>query len=278
MNELLVDLHIHTNFSDGHFSPEEIVKYACESGILAISITDHDSTDGIGPALTAGDKYGVEIIPGVELSCHPENSSDEEIHILGYYIKYEDGNFQEQLKNFRGARLERAREILRKLRALNINVDADELFAKSESRSLGRMHFAKVLFSEGYVNSVKESFDRYLAYGKPAYVPKPHFESPKAIKMILDAGGIPILAHPQVGADNIAVIKKLKEQGLAGIEAYAVKNRAQNTGKYLEWAKKLDLLVTGGSDFHGDTPFGEGAVSYDIVSSLKEYREKYNQK
>lgn len=279
MDNLFVDLHIHTNFSDGSFSPEKVVRDAYKAGFLAISITDHDTTNGIEPALTVGKEYGIEIIPGVELSCERENSPGGEIHILGYYIEWKNKHFQEKLKVFQEARRKRAHEILNKLFKLNVVLDEGDLFENTGKSSIGRMHFAKMLVEQGYVSNTRESFERYLAYGKPAFVPKIKIEPKEAIKMILDINGIPVVAHPQIGADDKKIIQELKENGLAGIEVFSGKHNEETISKYQQWATELNLLTTGGSDFHGGTTdIGKIKISYNVVNQLKEYRKNITKK
>ena len=278
MENLTVDLHIHSTFSDGAFTPEEIVKHASKKGLAAVSITDHDNTDATLSAIRAAKKLGVEIVPGVELSVEPESPRDEEIHILGYYIDWQDDNFQEKLRNFREARRKRAYKILEKLDRLGVKIDPQQLFELAGKGSVGRMHVAKVLKEEGFVNYLQEAFDRYLAYGKPAYVPKLRLPSQEALDLISRLGGISVIAHPLYGGNSKEIIQKLKGLGLDGIEVYYTRHTPEDIKRFRSWAKTLGLLITGGSDCHGGTLdeeilIGNQEISYDLLAQLKEYRK-----
>ena len=278
MENLTVDLHIHSTFSDGAFTPEEIVKHASKKGLAAVSITDHDNTDATLSAIRAAKKLGVEIVPGVELSVEPESPRDEEIHILGYYIDWQDDNFQEKLRNFREARRKRAYKILEKLDRLGVKIDPQQLFELAGKGSVGRMHVAKVLKEEGFVNYLQEAFDRYLAYGKPAYVPKLRLPSQEALDLISRLGGISVIAHPLYGGNSKEIIQKLKGLGLDGIEVYYTRHTPEDIKRFRSWAKTLGLLITGGSDCHGGTLdeeilIGNQKIPYDVLAKLKEYRK-----
>ena len=278
MKNLIVDLHIHSTFSDGAFTPEEIVKLASNRGLAAVAITDHDNTDATLLAIKAGKKLGVEIVPGVELSVEPESSGDEEIHILGYYIDWQDENFQEKLRHFREARWQRAYKILEKLDRLGVEIEPQQLFQLAGKGSVGRMHVAKVLKDEGFVNYFQEAFDRYLAYGKPAYVPKLRLTSQEALELISRLGGISVIAHPLYGGNSREIIQKLKGFGLDGIEVYYTNHTPEDVKRFQSWAKAFSLLSTGGSDCHGGTLneevlIGKQEVSYDLLVQLKEYRK-----
>jgi len=278
LENLTVDLHIHSTFSDGGFTPEEIVKYASKKGLAAIAITDHDNTDATLSAIRAGKKLGVEIVPGVELSVEPESPRDEEIHILGYYINWQDENFQEKLRRFQEARRKRAYKILEKLDRLGIKIDPQQLFELAGKGSVGRMHVAKVLKDEGFVDYLQKAFDLYLAYGKPAYVPKLRLPSQEALDLISRIGGISVIAHPLYGGNSKEIIQKLKGLGLDGIEVYYTNHTPEDVKRFRSWAKAFSLLITGGSDSHGGTLdeevlIGNQEVPYDVLAQLKEYRK-----
>jgi len=274
MEELFVDLHIHTNFSDGSFTPEEVVRYAQEVGLSAISITDHDITDGILPAIKEGVKRGIEVIPGVELSVELKNSSEGEMHILGYFINWEDVQFQEQLRLFRNIRERRAIHILEKLSQIGIKLDEKKLL-EFGTGSIGRLHIAKFLLEEGYVKDIPEAFHKYLGWGKPAYVPKFRLKPEDAIKIIKKIGGIPVLAHPFYGNyGNRNLISELVRFGLKGIESWHSKHPEKTQQLFISLAKEFNLIVTGGSDCHGpvgDEPplIGTQKVPYEVLLNLK---------
>jgi len=278
LKNLCVDLHIHSTFSDGNFTPEEIVKHAKKMSLAAIAITDHDNTDGTLFAIPAGNKLGVEVVPGVELSVDPESPQDEEIHILGYYMNWEDEDFQEKLRHFREARVERAHHILEKLAHLGIKINPQQLFEVAGKGSVGRMHVAKVLKEEGFVNYLQQAFDLYLAYGKPAYVPKLRLSSQEAIDLISQLGGISVIAHPLYGGNSREIIQKLKSLGLDGIEVYYTNHSPEDVKRFQSWANEFGLLATGGSDCHGGTVneevlIGSLGLPYELLARLKEYKK-----
>ncbi|MBU0952457.1 MAG: PHP domain-containing protein [Elusimicrobia bacterium] len=281
MNDLFIDLHVHTNFSDGNFTPQEAVKHAQKIGLGAIAITDHDITDGITPAVIEGARRGVEVIPGIELSVDLKDSSVGEMHILGYYIDWQNPAFQEKLKIFRKTRKERAETILAKLSQLNINLNRDKIFDKSnEDKAIGRLHIANRMIEEGYVKNTKEAFLQYLAFNRPAYVSKHHMEPQEAIELIKKVKGIPVLAHPNYGnLTDKQFIKDLISYGLCGIEAWHSKHSPSVQQKFMDLAVEFNLLITGGSDCHGPTLtnlpiMGKQNIPYDALVYLKKTKFK----
>ncbi|MDR2617194.1 MAG: PHP domain-containing protein [Endomicrobium sp.] len=276
-----IDMHIHTNYSDGTFSPTEVVEYASKMELLAISITDHDCVSGIDEALSVAKKNNIEVIPGIELSCQVENSLQKmEMHILGYFIDYKSKKLQNILSTFKQTRYDRALTILDKLKEHNI-VFKDKIFIQNaQNQSIGRLHFAKALVMEGFVGSVQEAFQRYLSYGKPAYVPKYYMCPIEAIELILSVGGLPVMAHPYyVYYNDKSVLRNLVDSGLVGIEVWHVKHADNLVKKFLELAKEFNLLITGGSDCHGpfkkDAPLiGRIKVPYYILDNLKMANKK----
>lgn len=277
MKENYIDLHVHTTYSDGSFTPKEVVEYCKKKGIVAVGITDHDSTEGIEEAILEGENLGVEIIPGVEISCDFKDSAEEEIHILGYFIDYKDKTLQQKLKLFREARQQRAYKIFNKLISLGIPLKEEEIFKNS---CIGRLHFARVLLDKKVVNSVKEAFELYLGYGRPAYEPKLRLQPEEAIHMILNAKGIPTLAHPYFGISlDVRSVKKLINFGIKGIEVYHSKHPKNVLGELILIAEKYELLITGGSDCHGSIDgheplLGSLNIPYEILEKLKRYKEQ----
>ncbi len=274
-----VDLHIHTTFSDGALSPTEVVAYASKVGLSAISITDHDTVDGMQEAVDAGKVYGVEVIPGIELSAQ-ENAGSQEMHILGYYIDWKSQDFNAALDVLKNARKQRAKTIFQNLKKSGIELDGDGLVENTGGKNIGRLHFAKALVEKKYVGSISEAFQKFLGSGRSAYVPK-YFMSPKnAIEIIKKAGGIPVLAHPYYGRyGKKDIFKELINCGLMGIEAWHKSHPPNIVKKFLNMAEELNLIVTGGSDCHGgygkEVPLmGRIKVPYRVVEELERAEEK----
>ncbi len=278
MKERYIDLHVHTNYSDGSFTPKEVVEYCKKVGVIAVGITDHDNIDGIKEAIIEGEKLGVEVVPGVEISCDFKDSSEEEIHILGYYIDYENAKLKQTLKFFQEARQKRAYKIFNKLVSLGIPIKEEDVF-KDSIKSIGRLHFARVLKEKNLVSSIKEAFELYLGYGKPAYEAKLKVSPKEAISLIVEAKGIPILAHPYLEISmNTKSIKELIEYGIKGIEVYHSKHSKNITDELLLLAEKYDLLITGGSDCHGSIDghpplLGSLKIPYKVLENIKMYKE-----
>lgn len=268
---MYIDLHVHTTFSDGLLTPEQVVKMAIKLNLKAIAITDHDTVDGIRPALDEAKKYtGFEVVPGVELSTDWNN---EEIHILGYYIDYNNSNLRTVLLSFQQKRRKRIEEIIAKLKNMGINISIEDVCAKSKGSSLGRPHIALVLVEKGYVGSVQEAFKNYLNKGKPAYVPKEKLTPFSAIDIIKQNSGIPVLAHPGLLEDN-SIINELISYGIMGIEVVHKSHNKPQVAYYTKLALDNNLLLTGGSDSHGETPLllGSFDIPLDYFYRLKEIK------
>ncbi|MBN1692826.1 MAG: PHP domain-containing protein [Dehalococcoidales bacterium] len=245
----LVDLHIHTTASDGKYSPDVIVARAAETGLKYISITDHDTIDGITPAIKAAKSYpGLTLIPGVEIST---DLADGEAHILGYFIDYASPDFQKELEKFRDSRLGRGQRMVAKLNELGIKIDWSRVQAIAGDGAIGRPHVAQAMLEKGYVKTFEEAFDKYIGHGGPAYVEREKMTPQEAVALIISAGGIPVLAHPFTVKDSEAMAAALKEAGLIGIEAYYKDNTPEQTAATLELAEKYSLIATGGTDYHG---------------------------
>lgn len=249
-----LDLHLHTTHSDGSLPPAEVLALAHKAGVTALAITDHDITTGLPEALEAGARLGIEVIPGVEISSR---FGDNELHILGYFLDWQDQAFNERLASLRASRHDRNPQIIERLRALGQDITYEEVRHLAGTESVGRPHIARVMINKGYVKSAKEAFDRFLAQGKPAYVARELPEPVEAIAWIRAARGIPVLAHPLwAKQDNQGLFKlceTLKAEGLGGMEVHYSTHNPKQTAELLDIARRLDLLVTGGSDFHGVT-------------------------
>lgn len=275
-----LDLHLHTTHSDGSCTPTEVVGLAHQARVTALAITDHDNTSGISEAIAAGEQYGIEIIPGVEISSIVESS---ELHILGYFLDWQDTLLNERFKSLRDSRHRRNPQIIDRLQNLGIEITYDEVCALAGSDSVGRPHIARALMNKGVVTSAKEAFDRFLGDGKPAYVPRELPSPAEAIHWIKAARGLAVLAHPTwvklTDQTLAALVRQLKANGLDGVEVYYSTHAARQTREYLSLAQQLGLLVTGGSDFHGltkpDIAVGIGKGSLHIpITLLPKMKEK----
>ena len=256
------DLHIHSSCSDGSDTPEAIVVKAKEYGIGAIAVTDHDNVDGVERAVAAGRKYGVQVVPGLELSTY----SIAEVHILGYDVDVHSAPLLERLERMRAQRKERIAKILDKLAAMGIKLDASPL--DGIKGSVGRPHVARLLIEGGYATSVNDAFDRYLGEGASAYVPSKRITPGEGVKLIRAAGGVPVLAHPMLIKQKgrlTDLVQGLVGVGLGGIETYYPSHSAQDIAILSDIAKRNGLITTGGSDYHGAGKAGDiGCAGYEV--------------
>lgn len=275
----MIDLHVHSTASDGTCSPAELVILAKEAGLEAFALTDHDSIDGIEEALEAGKKLGMEVVPGVELSC---NYNDEEIHVVGLYIDYKNQEFVEHLKNFQDLRDNRNIKMAERLCEEGFDITADALHEMFPDAVITRAHVAKYLVATGQVKELSIVFDKYIGNGCKCFVDRPKVHPADAVNMIHKIGGIAILAHPCLckmdRKDLYAMIDELATAGLDGIEAIYSCNMGSDEKDFTEIAKKHGLLISGGSDFHGSNkPYiklgvgkGNMLVPYEILGRIKE--------
>jgi predicted metal-dependent phosphoesterase TrpH len=280
----LIDLHVHSNASDGTYAPAEVVRRAKEGGLAAIALTDHDTIDGLAEAVAAGERYGVEVIPGVEVSARFPGGS---MHVLGLGINYRNGRLGERLAVLQKARAERNPQIIAKLNDLGIKITLEQVAQISGRGQMGRPHIARALMEDGYVRTIQEAFDIYLRNDGKAYVAKFRFPPEEAIAMIRDVQGVPVLAHPfTLGLGSAFALKNTLEElvalGLAGIEAIYAEHTPEQEALYLKLARELGLLITGGSDYHGENkpeitlgsiPCQE-RLTYRLVTALKAWRRR----
>lgn len=268
-----LDLHLHTTHSDGSFTPTEVIDFAQKAGVTALAITDHDITTGILEATVAGGKHGIDVIPGIEISSI---LGDSELHILGYFLDYQDTRLNERLARLRESRHRRNPKIIERLQAAGIEISYEEVRSLAGTDSVGRPHIARVLMEKGVVASAKEAFDLWLADGRPAYVQRELPTPSEAMQWIREAKGLPVLAHPTwvktTEGTLTDLVRRLKTDGLDGIEVHYSTHTPRQTREYLALAKQLDLLVTGGSDFHGltkpDIDVGVGKGALHVPTSL----------
>jgi predicted metal-dependent phosphoesterase TrpH len=255
-----------------------LVALAEKRNLKALALTDHDTVAGVSELLSACENSSIEAVPGIELSAECERGT---MHILGYFIDIECPILNETLKKIRAGRAARNIEILKKLNRLGYILTWSDVEKHIGKDVVGRPHFAEVLVEKGYVKSKKAAFDLLLAKGRPAYADRYHCTARECIQMIHNAGGIAVLAHPATlhlpDAQLRSVIQELKTYGLNGIEVYYAEHRPENMRKYAKWAKELDLICTGGTDFHGkNSPdlrigigFGQLHVPDEVLTQLK---------
>jgi 3',5'-nucleoside bisphosphate phosphatase len=279
-----IDLHTHSNASDGSLPPREVVSLAKERGLTAIALTDHDTIDGLAQAAAAGEELGIEVIAGVEISAKYTKGS---MHILGYFLDYGSDLLARRLAVLKQARKDRNPQIIAKLRDRGIPITMEQVERISGGGQVGRPHIARALYELGQVRSIQEAFDIYLGNNGIAYVGKFRFPPEEAIAMIRDAGGVAVLAHPftlnlNTAGTLRAVLKDLMALGLAGMECYYPEHSPDREALYLSLAWELGLLITGGSDFHGDNKpevsLGrvncQSRLTYDLITAMKAWREK----
>ena len=257
-NHLGIDLHIHSTASDGSLTPAEIIDDAQRLNLAAIAITDHDSLYGSKEALQSGVPPSLKFLTGVEISAaHPPFfPGSGSFHILGYCIRLDDHILNQTLNKLREARKNRNPKIIRRLNEMGLKISLEDIHQTVADGQLGRPHIAYVMIKKGFVKSIDEAFDKFLGAGKPAYVDKDRIGCEEAIKMILGAGGVPVLAHPALlDIDDDyqldELIQNLIKIGIRGIEVYYPEHSAEQIQRYAELADKYDLLMTGGTDFHG---------------------------
>ena len=272
----VADLHVHTNISDSTFSPEKVVEYAKLAGLDAIAITDHDTCDAITPATILAKDINLEIIPGVELTAEVD---DDEIHILGYFIDWQDAVFTQKLKELCRVREERAKEILKRLAEQGIDLKYEDLMelAGPATGSVGRLHIANLLYRKGKVACTREAFTKYIGNNCPAYVKKFKLSPKEAVDMIKSVGGVAVLAHPKtINTETRSlkdIIGTLAQDGIQGIEVYHSDHSAKDSNAFKKIAEEYNLLMTGGSDCHGlgkkEVLLGKIKVPYELVEKLR---------
>lgn len=280
-----VDLHVHSNKSDGTCSPSDLVTLALSKGLSAFALTDHDTTEGIDEALDAAQKArkqgaDIEVIPGIEFSTEYEG---KDIHIVGIDINYKSESFQKYLIEFQESRDNRNRKMCLKLAEHGVDITYEKLCTEYPDSVLTRAHYAKYMLEHGAVKSMSEAFDRYIGDRAPCFLPREKVTPAWAVELILESGGIPILAHPILYHMSDARLEKLvaylKSAGLVGIEAiYSTYNAAEER-QIRKLARQYDLCISGGSDFHGDTKpglemgngYGKLFIPYEVLEKLREH-------
>ncbi len=252
-----VDLHVHSTRSDGTYTPTELVNYAIEKGLKAFALTDHDTVDGIEEALKAAEGKSIEVIPGIEYSTEYHK---RDVHIVGLFIDYKAPVFLEYLKRFQDSRIERNHKLCRNLQGAGFDITYEALLEEFPNAVITRAHYAKYLLAHGYVKSLPETFERYLGDHTPYFVHREKITPEEVIDITRRAGGIPILAHPtlyKLGREQLNIlVSTLADAGLMGLEAIYSTYSPSEESQMKALAKKYNLLISGGSDFHGATKPG----------------------
>ena len=267
-----LDLHVHSTFSDGTKSPAELVAMARERGLVALSITDHDTTEGTDEALAAGTRHGLEVVPGIEISVvHGESH----LHLLGYYIDHRHRALQQLLSELQQDRRNRNTKIIETLQLLGAPITAEDVAVEAGCGETGRPHIARALMRKGLVSSIDEAFTRFLARGAPAYHSRRVLSAAEGIRLIQLAGGVSVLAHPATIDNSLrkipALVAELTACGLDGIEVYYPAHSRKNRKQLSSLASRYGLVVTGGSDYHGDIRPGTmlaGGANVHVPSAL----------
>ncbi len=270
------DLHVHTTASDGTLTPEEAVHEAARAGLYAIGIADHDSVDGIDRALAVAEDAGVVVVPGIEINTDVEK---DELHILGYFVDHHSPVFREHVGKLKACRFDRGKAIVEKLNAVGVNISFQRVKEIADDASIGRPHVARAIVEAGYTGSINGAFGKYLIRGMPGYVERYKLTPVEAVKIVLEAGGVPVLAHPGHGKMAEPMLPELIEAGLRGLEAYHTDHDPKARKRFARMAECLGLIATGGSDSHGpgmvkDIRIGHATVGATAVVRLREASEE----
>ena len=264
-----IDLHTHSTASDGLLAPAELVKQARDAGLALIALTDHDTTNGLEDALRAGLANQIEVIPGIEVNTE---ISGAEVHVLGYFLGYQQPAFQHTLQTLRAMRVTRAQRMVEKLRALGLTITWERV-RELAAGTVGRPHVAAALVEKGYADSVADAFNRYLYHGGPGYVPRYKLSPLDACRLIQSVHGLPVLAHPAQLPDLDTLLASLTQAGLAGLEVYYGDYSPETVGRLHALAEQHHLIPTGGSDYHGPgihpTPLGARQVPAESAERLR---------
>ncbi len=263
------DLHLHTNFSDGTYTPEELTGRARQLGLAAVALTDHDTVEGCTRMAAACAAAGLEFIPATELTAEFD---DNELHLLGYFVDTGNQTLLTEMVRFQKVRQDRVREMVARLNQLNIPLEADAVFALANCRSPGRPHVARALVMGRFCSSPDEAFERFLKKNRPAWVPKFKISALDAIALIHQAGGLAVMAHPGLNRTD-GIIPDLVEAGLDGLECFHTKHTPSTSEHYVRIAKEFNLAITGGSDCHGLSKgkplIGTVRLPYEYVEQLQ---------
>lgn len=268
------DLHLHTHFSDGTFSPEELAAHAREHGLDAVALTDHDSVEGCERMEQACRREGLEFIPGAELTAEV---TGQEVHVLGYWMDLSSPRLRAELRRFQGVRQQRVCEMVSRLNDSGVGLSESLVRSLARCEAPGRLHVARALVEQGFARDHDQAFDRFLKRGRPGFVPKARMSAEEAVGLIREAGGVAVLAHPGLYR-NDSLIGRLKDAGIDGLECWHTRHSAEASEGYSRKAAELDLVATGGSDCHGmakgEPLIGRVKLPYPQVEALRARRAR----
>jgi predicted metal-dependent phosphoesterase TrpH len=271
---MFADLHLHTRFSDGTYTPAELAAQAKKNGLGCIALTDHDTVEGCAPAAAACAELGLEFIPGSELTSE---FNGVETHILTYLVDTANAELLAEMKIFQAVRQDRIREMCAKLNEIGVGLQSEDVFALANCASPGRPHVARALVAKKFCRSFDEAFDRFLKKDRPAFVPKFKMSTERAIELVHRAGGLAVMAHPALNRTD-DIIPDVVAAGLDGIEVFHTKHNPAANKRYMDFANKFNLLITGGSDCHGMSKgrplIGTIKLDYSYVEKMKERHVK----
>lgn len=270
------DLHVHTTASDGTLTPEEAVYAAAYAGLAAVGIADHDTVAGVAPALAVAEDAGIVVVPGIEINTDVEK---DEVHILGYFIDPESEALKAHTHKLRHGRYERGKKMVERLNSIGVNISFDRVLEIADGGSIGRPHVARAIVEGGYTGGINGAFGKYLIRGAPGHVERYKLTPVEAVGIILEAGGVPVLAHPGHGTASEPLIPELLRAGLRGIEAYHTDHTTAKSRWFVRIAEKTGLIVTGGSDSHWpgmvkEIPIGNVTVDASAVDKLRAAAEE----
>ena len=275
MPEPTVDLHLHTQFSDGTETPARVVELAKAAGLAAIAITDHDNTEAFAVAKPLAEQAGIELLPGIEMSASAEG---EEVHVLGFLMDLQHAGLVQHLAEQQARRVGRVFEMVKRLAVAGVSISAEEVLQLAGEGTVGRPHVARVLMKHGYVSSTQEAFAKYIGPNNPGFVPGSPLLPARVISVIRDAGGVPVLAHP-IYLKRDDLIERFVSEGLAGLEVYHSSHTPDQVRHYAQMADRLHLLRTGGSDFHGEASKEGVAVGmvkapYRLLEEMRQWHAR----
>lgn len=267
---MFADLHLHTFFSDGTYSPEKVVECGREHGLSILALTDHDTLEGCARAAAACAAAGMEFITGAELTAE---QGGHEVHLLAYFVAADHPRLTREMARFQAVRKDRIREMVVRLNRINIPLAAETVFALANCNAPGRPHVARALVAGGHCRTLDEAFERFLKKHRPAWVPKYRMSATHAIELVHEAGGLAVMAHPGLNRSD-EVIAPMAAAGLDGLECFHSRHSTMQMEQYLALADSLNLLVTGGSDCHGESKgrplIGSIKLPSDYVTRMKQ--------